>query len=145
MKKTILLADDDPAVRRMLQRVLTEEDYHVLPAEDGLRAVEVCRGTQVDLVILDLNLPAQDGWEALQHLTTDHPLVPVIILTGRPNQLFPALASGVGALIEKPVDLLKLLATIRELLEEPEEARIARRQGRPAQFHYLPPQTKMAW
>jgi hypothetical protein len=52
--------------------------------------------------------------------------------------LFPALASGVGALLEKPLDFPKLLHTMRDLLDEPAETRLARMAGRPADFHYLP-------
>jgi DNA-binding NtrC family response regulator len=66
-------------------------------------------------------------------------MLPVIIITARPNQLFPALASGAGALLEKPLDFPKLLQTMRDLLEESVETRLARMAGRPSEFHYLPP------
>jgi CheY-like chemotaxis protein len=139
MKKKILLVDDDPAVRRMLLRVLEDENYVVLPATNGVEAVEVAASRAPDLVLLDLAMPIQNGWDTFQRLTTDHPLLPVVIITARPNQLFAALASGVGALMEKPLDLPKLLRTICDLLEEPTEARLARMTGRPSEFHYLPP------
>ena len=140
MKKTILVADDDPAVRRMLCRVLAGENYDVLAARDGQEAVEMCRADRVDLVLLDLSLPLKNGWEILERLSAENPCVPVIIITAQPNQIFPALASGVGALMEKPLDLPKLLRTIHELLEEPPAGLLARMEGRPAEFHYLPPQ-----
>jgi CheY-like chemotaxis protein len=139
MKKNILLVDDDPGVRRMLQRVLEEEGYIVVPAANGMEALERARATASQLVLLDLNLPAQNGWETLERLAAEGPLLPVIIITARPNQLFPALASGAGALMEKPLDLPKLLRTIRDLLAEPAEARLARMAGKQAEFHYLPP------
>jgi DNA-binding response OmpR family regulator len=139
MKNKILLVDDDPAVRWMLLRVLQDENYVVLTAANGLEAVEVANAKAPDLVLLDLALPMQDGWDTFQRLTDDHPLLPIIIITARPNQLFPTLASGVGALMEKPLDLPKLLRTIHDLLEEPAETRLARTAGRPAEFHYLPP------
>ncbi len=139
MKKKLLLVDDDPGVRRMLQRVLEEEGYLVEPAANGLEAVEREQATAPDLVLLDLNLPGQNGWDTLERLSADDPLLPVIIITARPNQLFPALASGAGALMEKPLDLPKLLRTIRDLLAEPAESRLARVAGKRAEFHYLPP------
>jgi two-component system, NtrC family, nitrogen regulation response regulator NtrX len=139
MKMRILLVDDDPGVRRMLQRVLEEEDYAVVASANGSEALESVRITAPDLVLLDLNLPVQNGWEILQQLAEDDPLLPVIIITARPNQLFPALASGAGALMEKPLDLPKLLRTIHDLLAEPAEARLARMAGKRAEFHYLPP------
>jgi CheY-like chemotaxis protein len=142
MKKKVLLVDDDPGVRRMLLRVLEEEDYDVVPAVNGLEALEVVTNTAVDLVLLDLNLPVQNGWETFERLNTENPSLPVIIITARPNQLFPALAAGAGALMEKPLDLPKLLRTMRDLMAEPAEARLARTAGGRAEFHYLPPMAR---
>jgi len=139
MKQNILLVDDDPAVRRMLRRVLEDEGYLVNSAGSGKEALQKAAGMDVDLVLLDLNLPEGDGWEVFERLTVEHPFLPVIIITARSNQLFPALASGAGALMEKPLDLGKLLQTIEDLLAEPVEARRARTAGRSAEFHYLPP------
>lgn len=139
MKMKLLLVDDDPGVRRMLQRVLEEEDYAVVAAPNGLEALESARTRAPDLVLLDLNLPMQNGWDTLGQLAAQDPLLPVIIITARPNQLFPALASGAGALMEKPLDLPRLLRTIRDLLAEPAETRLARMAGKRAEFHYLPP------
>ena len=140
MKRKLLLVDDDPAVREMLGRILTEEGYAVLPAADGQAALDLSAATAVDLVLLDLNLPVKNGWDTFERLSTDNPLVPIVIITARPNQLFPALASGVGALMEKPLDLPKLLEIIRSLLDEPAEKRLARIAGRPAEFRYIQPQ-----
>jgi DNA-binding response OmpR family regulator len=139
MMKKIPLVDDDPGVRRMLQRVLEEEDYAVIAAANGLEALASAQTTTTDLVLLDLNLPVQNGWQTLEQLAAERPSLPVIIITARPNQLFPALASGAGALMEKPLDLPKLLRTIRDLLAEAAEARLARMTGQRAEFHYLPP------
>jgi DNA-binding NtrC family response regulator len=83
-------------------------------------------------------MPGKNGWETFQQMSCETPLVPVIIITARCNQLFPALAAGAGALMEKPLDFPKLLQTIRDLIAEPEAARWARNAGKSAQFHYLP-------
>ena len=139
MHKRILLVDDDLGVRRMLQRVLEEEDYVVVPAADGMEALRAAASRAPDLVLLDLNLPLKNGWDTFERLTTDNPRLPVIIITARPNQLFPALASGAAALMEKPLDLPKLLRTIQDLLAEAPAARRARTAGRATEFHYLPP------
>ncbi len=140
--KTILLVDDDSAVRRMLSRLLTEEHYNIVPATNGLEALDLAQTTPIDLVLLDLNLPMKDGWDTFEQLTTRSPLLPVVIITARSNQIFPALASGAGALMEKPLDLPSLLQTIRDLLAEPAEARLARMAGKPASFRYMPPKQK---
>jgi DNA-binding response OmpR family regulator len=140
MRPKILLVDDDPAIREMLGRLLIDEGYAVFPAADGREALALAAATEVDLLLLDLNLPVKNGWETFEQITAENPLLPIIIITARPNQLFPALAAGAGALMEKPLDFPKLLQTIRTLLEEPAEARLARIAGRPAEFHYAPAQ-----
>lgn len=139
MKENILLVDDDPAVRRMLFRVLEDEKYSVTQAATGAEALELAAASEPDLALLDLSLPSTSGWDVFEKLTNDHPSLPIIIITARPNQIFPALASGVGALMEKPLDLPKLLWTIRHFLEESPQVRTCRAAGQPAEFHYLPP------
>ena len=134
----ILLVDDDASVREMLMRVLVGEGYLVLPAANGVEGLKIAAATQIDLVLLDLNMPGQSGWDIFERLTADNPLIPVIIITARSNQLFTALASGVGALLEKPLDFPNLLQAIANLLAESEEQRLARMAGKPAEFHYLP-------
>src|SRR5205823_2400909 len=106
--------------------------------KNGRNALEMVASKPVDLVMLDLNMPVQDGWRTFESLTRDYPLLPIIIITAKPNQLFPALAAGVGALMEKPLDFPKLLQTIHDLLNEPAEARLARVAGKLAQFRYIP-------
>src|SRR5258706_9380248 len=112
MKTKILLVDDDPGIREMLGRVLEEQGYMALPAGNGRDALDLAEATDIDLVLLDLNLPVKNGWDTFEQITSRNPLTPVIIITARPNQLFPALAAGAGALMEKPLDFPKLLETI---------------------------------
>ncbi len=138
LKKWILLVDDDPSVREMLTRVLAGEGYGVRAAANGAEALDVVAASHCDLVLLDLNMPVKNGWDTFERLTAENPLMPVIIITARANQLFAALASGVGALLEKPLDFPRLLLTIANLLAEPPESRLARMTGRPAEFHYVP-------
>jgi CheY-like chemotaxis protein len=138
-KKKILLVDDDSAIRRILRRVLSGEGYSVMTAANGEEALEFASAEHFDLVLLDLNMPEKDGWETFEELTECHPLLPVIVITARPNQIFPALAAGVGALLEKPLDLNRLLQEIPRLLEEPRQIRLARLAGRPSVFSYVPP------
>ena len=137
MKPRLLLVDDDPTVREMIGRVLAEAGHIVLPAANGQEALDFASATDVDLVLLDLNMPVKSGWDTFERLTSENPLLPIIIITARPNQLFPALASGVGALMEKPLDFPKLLETIRSLLDEPATKRLERIAGKSADFHYI--------
>jgi CheY-like chemotaxis protein len=138
-KQKILLADDDPAIRQILVRLLSEENYLVLTAANGVEALVLSESAKVDLVLLDLNMPVKNGWETFEQMSSRNPLLPIILITARPNQFFPALASGVGALLEKPLDFTKLFHTIHDLLAEPQAERLARLTGRSASFSYVPP------
>ena len=140
-RRRILLVDDDPGVRGSLSDVLVSEGYVVIPANDGQQALELAASADLDLVLLDLNMPVKNGWETFERLTAEHPLVPVIIVTARPNQLFTAVGAGVGALLEKPLDIPSLLRTIKRLLAESAETRLARISGRETEFHYSAAQT----
>jgi CheY-like chemotaxis protein len=138
----ILVVDDDASVREMLTRVLAGEGYLVWAAANGTAALEIAATTKIDLVLLDLNLPGKSGWDAFEKLTAENPMLAVIIITARANQLLTALGAGVGALLEKPLDFPKLLQTISRLLAEPAESRLARMAGNPADFHYAHAQIK---
>jgi two-component system, OmpR family, response regulator MprA len=139
MKKQILVVDDDVSVRQSLARVLEDESYSVQLAANGNEALTAVNAQRIDLVLLDLNMPVLPGWETFERLCYEHPLLPVIIITARPNQRFQALASGVGALMEKPLDFPVLLETVTRLLAESTEQRRARLAGKAAAFHYAPP------
>ena len=137
-QKRILVVDDDASVREMLTRVLVNEGYLVWGAGNGAEALEIANTASVDLVILDLMLPGESGWDIFERLTTENPLLSVIIATARSDQLFTAAGAGVGALLEKPLDFPKLLQTVGDLLAEPPEIRLARMAGKSAKLHYLP-------
>jgi len=134
----ILLVDDDVNVRESLKEVLEGEGYVVVPAENGERALELANESRIDLVLLDLNMPVKNGWDTYERLTDEHTFTPVIIITARPNQLFTALGAGVGALMEKPMDIPTLLRTMETLLAEPPEKHLERLVGRNKEFFYKP-------
>jgi DNA-binding response OmpR family regulator len=136
--KTILLVDDDPSVREMIGRVLTGEGYFVFAAANGAEALGIASANHIDLALLDLNMPGKGGWDTFEQLTARDPLLAVIIITARPNQLFTALGAGAGALLEKPLDFPRLLSTVQQLLTESAELRLARIAGQQSEFHYLP-------
>ncbi|PYJ07284.1 MAG: hypothetical protein DME25_04235 [Verrucomicrobia bacterium] len=113
MKKTILLVDEDPAVRRMLVRVLEEEDYNVIPAGTAEEAVR----------LPGADVLHQNGTDLFERLTAENPLLPLILLTARPNQPLPSSTPRATSVMEKPLDLLKLLRAMDELLAAPEASR----------------------
>src|SRR5258708_4749476 len=98
MKKTILVADDDEAVRQSLRRVLSGHGYEVVLAADGQSALEQFDPGKIDLLLLDLDLPVRNGWDTFARITSESPTLPVIIITGQSDQLHIAVAAGAGAL-----------------------------------------------
>jgi DNA-binding response OmpR family regulator len=129
VEKSILVVDDDSSVREMLSRVLVGEGYHVQAASNGTQALAIAAAGSIDLVLLDLNMPGQNGWDTFEGLTKNNPTMSVIIITARSNQMFTALGAGVGALLEKPLDFPELLETVTRLLAESPAVRLARRTG----------------
>jgi CheY-like chemotaxis protein len=109
-----------------LDGALTSEGYEVIVAKNGREAIERFHQGHIDIVLLDLNMPIKGGWETFERLTTIHPLLPIIVITARPDQYPRAVAAGVGALMEKPLDLPLLLHAIEDLLAEPVEKRLSR-------------------
>ena len=128
MKPKILIVDDEPNIRDSLAKALRGAGYEPCVAADGLEACMFYEQHQPDLVLLDLNMPILNGWKTFEAISTVHPLVPVIIITGRPGQFELAAAARVGALMEKPLDVPTLLETVRRLLDEPLSARLSRLQ-----------------
>ncbi len=125
-KGRILLAEDDHAVRAALTAVLEGDGYEVVPAGDGIDAVEVFAQADPDLVIVDLGLPRKNGWAVFEAMEAMHPMIPCIIITARPNQQRCALGHGVDVLMEKPLDMETLLQTVDRLLAESRSDRVAR-------------------
>jgi len=137
MKKKIMIVDDDASVRESLYKVLDEAGYAVVMAADGAGAAELFNDAQPDLLLLDIGLPMKSGWDTFERITTEHPLVPVVIITGQTCQYETAVAAGAGALLEKPLDAPELLQVIEELLAEPNEARLRRLCGDALDTRYL--------
>ena len=131
MKTKVLLVDDDVSVVAVLSCVLRTEGYDVIQAFDGHAALQhfhTVGGTAI--VLLDLNMPVKGGWDTFEQLTAINPLLPIIVITARPDQQSLADAAGVAALMEKPLDIPLLLETMRKLLAEPPETRLERIAGR---------------
>jgi len=139
IKKNILVLDDDPQVRESLRKVLQAEGYEVLLAANDQEGLEQFDSTHIDLLLLDLNLPAKSGWDLFERFSSTNPLLPIIIITGRHNEYNLAAAAGVGALMEKPLDVPLLFQTIAALLVEPAEARLKRLVGLNNDVRYAPP------
>jgi len=160
MKRNILVADDEEGVRRALARILDPSRFDVLLACDGHEAIEIARSRRPDLVLLDLNLPGQSGWEVLRLMRGDARTrtIPVILVTGYGDVsvLADGLRLGADDYVAKPFvgEEIKarvegaLLRSERDLSANPltrlpgspaVEAEIGRRirEGAPFAFLYL--------
>lgn len=119
-RKTILVVDDDEAVRKGLRGVLVSEGYKVVAARHGREAVQVFRVHPCDLVLLDMNMPLRNGWGTIADLRALQSQLPAIIITARPDQRNVAREAGLE-LMEKPLDLPLLLNRIGALLNTPQD------------------------
>ncbi len=119
MSKKILVVDDESSIREALSKVLQAEDYEVVTAVNGQEAIGKIKSEKIDLMLLDLGLPVKDGRDTMIWLTQVNPFLPVIMITGKWNQRELAEKMGVDALMDKPLDVPRLLLTIRELINEP--------------------------
>lgn len=116
--KKILIVDDDKDLLRGLTFRLRANGYETVIATDGYSAISVAQKEKPDLIILDIGLPAGDGFIVMERLR-NHPslaLIPIIILTARDSQINKerALKAGAVAFFQKPADNDKLLAAIKK-------------------------------
>lgn len=120
MRSRILLVDDDPAVRRMLLRVLDEENYSVQAASTGAEALALAADGEFKLLLLDGDLPQEDTARLCEQLTGAHPDLPIIIMV-RSNHSAASGSTGAGVCLEKPLDMEKLIRTVGELISGVEQ------------------------
>lgn len=118
----ILLIEDEEAIRRVLKKILLEEDASndVQEASDGKQAIEVFGDGAWDLVFCDIKMPHMDGVEVLERMMAINPEVPVIMISGHGdiNTAVDCLKKGAFDYLPKPPDLNRLLSTVRHALEK---------------------------
>jgi DNA-binding response OmpR family regulator len=116
----ILIVDDDPDLRRALKLRLRANHYDTVQAGDGYAAIAVAQKERPSLIILDLGLPAGDGYVVLERLQSSDALsdIPVIVLTARDSQSSEkkTLMAGATAFFQKPADNHELMEVIRATL-----------------------------
>jgi DNA-binding NtrC family response regulator len=141
--ETILVADDDSAIRSLLRKALEEEGYRVVLAAGGEEALRLLRASDtagmesadhIALALLDVRMPGLDGWGVLQARYRDAGDTAIVMLTalGHAEQVIRATRFGAADYICKPFDLDEALAVVREVLD-------ARWQVRHAPLYVLPP------
>lgn len=114
----LLVVDDDPRLRQLLQRYLAREGFHVTVAEDAAAAKVALKHFAVDLVILDIMMPGQDGLSLTRELTGTSAL-PILLLTAKsaPEERIAGLEAGADDYVVKPFEPRELLLRVRAILK----------------------------
>jgi len=122
MKKTILIVDDNEDLTKGLRIFLRSHEYATLVAGDAVSAVSLAKNERPDLIILDLGLPAGDGYLVMDRLSNISTVssTPVIVVSARDPEGHrqKSLEAGAKAFLQKPVDKQVLLSTIDKVLKE---------------------------
>jgi CheY-like chemotaxis protein len=116
--KTILVVDDDEAIRTLLQEELEEEGYKIIIARNAREALKIVEAEPLDLVILDIRMPGMDGLEALPRILGIKEGLPVILNTAYSQYQESFMSWAADAYVVKSSDLTELKEKVRELTEK---------------------------
>ncbi|MCK5731058.1 MAG: sigma-54-dependent Fis family transcriptional regulator, partial [Draconibacterium sp.] len=116
----ILVIDDERSIRNTLKDILEYEKYEVDLAEDGNKGIEKVKNAEYDIILCDIKMPGLDGIEVLEHLNKIAPDTPVVMISGHGNidTAVDSIKKGAFDYIEKPLDLNRLLITIRNGMDK---------------------------
>src|SRR5437879_5507986 len=116
--KKILIVEDDPAIRMALEAGLTEDNYDVLVASDGIDGLKQAKNPLVDLILLDLMLPGKGGMEICSELRKSGVNTLVMMLTSKADEVDKVLGLEIGAddYMTKPFSIRELKARIKALM-----------------------------
>lgn len=115
---SVLIVDDEPAIRRLLRTSLVSQSWRVTEARTGEMALTMATEVVPDIVVLDLGLPDMDGVDVLRRLRGAHPTLPVVILSVRDDERgkVAALEAGADDYVTKPFSMAELIARMRNAL-----------------------------
>jgi len=124
-RKQVLIADDEPNLRRVVAAQLLRDGFDVHLAEDGEQALQLLAEHHIDVVITDLKMPKVDGMALLRHVVTEYPDVPVIMITahGTVNTAVEALKVGAFDYVTKPFDRAEFQAVVSKAARSRELSR----------------------
>ncbi|HLJ55931.1 MAG TPA: sigma-54 dependent transcriptional regulator [Chthonomonadaceae bacterium] len=116
---TILIADDEPNIRRVLEAMFTKEGYTVLVAENGKKALDLASANEIDLLLTDLIMPDSNGVDLLQKVKQVHPQCSAVIITayGSIKSAVEAMRLGAFNYLTKPFDIDEVRAVVKRALE----------------------------
>jgi two-component system cell cycle response regulator DivK len=122
MSKRILVVEDQEDNRRIVRDLLTSTGYELIEAVDGEAGVRMAKEHRPDLILMDIQLPGLDGYEATRRIKAEPTLraIPIVVVTSYAlsGDDAKAMAAGADAYVAKPFSPRQLLATIRKLLPE---------------------------
>ncbi|MBD3636289.1 MAG: sigma-54-dependent Fis family transcriptional regulator [Crocinitomicaceae bacterium] len=118
----ILIIDDERSIRRTLKEILEFENYEVETVEDGIAGVKEAKANNYDVIFCDIKMPQMDGIEVLTKLKNDGLETPIVMISGHGNieTAVDSIKSGAYDFIEKPLDLNRILVTIKNAMERVE-------------------------
>ena len=123
MIKVLYVEDNDDNVYMLKMRLELVGDFEVLAAEDGEKGCEIALRERPDIILMDLEMPVIDGWEATRRLKGDPQThdIPVIALSAHAlaGEREKAIAAGCDEFDTKPIEFERLVATVRRLLAHP--------------------------
>lgn len=125
MNNNILYIEDNPDNMRLVQRALEARGYRLLQAKNGLDGVKVAENEQVDLILLDINLPDIDGYEVARRLRSSHKQTlastPIIAVTANAlkGDAERALEAGCDVYMSKPINIRELWARVEAFIPTP--------------------------
>ena len=122
MGKSVLIVDDDPTQRRILQAVIEKSGFSTLQASDGDSALDMVLATgenKIDLILLDLVMPGRSGMETLKEVHAKRPELPVIVLTGTGSidAVVAAMQAGARDFLVKPASPERIIVSLRNAFE----------------------------
>ncbi len=120
MSKKILIVDDQPGIRLLLQELFNQENFETQIAVNGLEALKTLENEQPDCVLLDMKMPGMSGIDVLKELKLKWPELPVIMMTAYDEIALTEEALKIGALkyFTKPFDIFELRDAVHQLFEK---------------------------
>lgn len=117
-QQSIMVVDDEPGLRKLLNLLFSNAGYRVIEASSGAETLALLKSTTPDLIVLDIMMPEMDGREVCQRIRSDENTIPILMLTARTQSrdIVAGLDCGADDYMPKPFDMDELLARVRALL-----------------------------
>ncbi|MER1957528.1 MAG: response regulator [Solibacillus sp.] len=121
--KEILIVDDQPGIRLLLNEVFKKEGFHTHLAANGFDALKIAETTTLDCALLDMKIPGMDGLEILERLKAIQPTIPVVMMTAYVEQhmIDSATELGVAKYFTKPFNIFEMRDEVKKILAIPEK------------------------